>query len=128
MKLEKIILGHNPLFGVDHLSQEKGNQKELLFEDKNLITDVLSYSRVLGVNAMMMSTHPRAEKVAEIIRTTSSLKDMKIYPLLPYIAKYVKQANEKGMVNIGFDLLNKTSMAQKFSLMVSGTKGILKKI
>ena len=34
MKIEKIILGHNPLFGVDHLSQENGNQKELRFEDK----------------------------------------------------------------------------------------------
>ena len=47
MKLKKIILGHNPLFGVDHISQEKGNQKELKFEDKNLLTDVLSYARNL---------------------------------------------------------------------------------
>ena len=68
MNIEKIILGHNPLFGVDHLSQEKGNQKELRFEDRKSVEDVLSYSQELGVNAMMMSTHPRAEIVVNILK------------------------------------------------------------
>ncbi len=127
MKLEKIILGHNPLFGVDHLSQENGNQKELKFEDKNLISDILGYSNELGVNAMMMSTHPRAEMIAEVIRNNTDLKNMKIYPLLPYIAKYVRQANEKGLANLLIDTLSKANFSQKVSILISGAKGILGK-
>ncbi len=96
MEIEKIILGHNPLFGVDHLSQEKGNEKELRFEDKSLIHDILLYVQGLGVNAMMMSTHPRAETIVDIIKNDPNLGSIKVYPLLPYIAKYVRQANDKG--------------------------------
>ena len=48
---------------------------------------------------MMMSTHPSAEIVADILKKIN-LKKMKIYPLLPYIAKYVRQANEKGLANL----------------------------
>ncbi len=127
MNYEKIILGHNPLFGVDHLSQEKGNQKELKFEDRNLISDVLSYSRERGVNAMMMSTHPRASTVIDIIKNDAKLSDMKIYPLLPYIAKYVRQANEKGLANVLMDVLGSANLSQKFSLLLGGSKGILGK-
>lgn len=127
MKLEKIILGHNPFFGVDHLSQENGNKKELKFEDRHLIVEILSYAKSLGVNAMMMSTHPRAEVVADIIRNTQSLSDMKIYPLLPYIAKYVRQANEKGLANILIDVLSKANFSQKVSIMLGGAQSILGK-
>ena len=127
MKLEKIILGHNPLFGVDHLSQEKGNQKELKFEDRNLIEDILCYSQGLGVNAMMMSTHPRAEIVVNILKNNENLSKMKIYPLLPYIAKYVRQANEKGLANLLIDTLSKANFSQKVSIIMSGAKGILGK-
>jgi hypothetical protein len=127
MKLEKIILGHNPLFGVDHLSQENGNQKESKFDDKNLITEVLSYSQELGVNAMMMSTHPRAEIISDILRRDSNLCNMKIYPLLPYIAKYVRQANEKGLANLLIDILGKAKFSQKASIMLNGAKGIFSK-
>ena len=126
-ELEKIILGHNPLFGVDHLSQEQGNIKELKFEDKNLITDVLLYAKSLGVNAMMMSTHPRSEVVVDIIRNNKELIDMKIYPLLPYIRKYVRKSNEKGMLNLALEIMNKANLKQKFSIMINSGKSILGK-
>ncbi len=127
MELEKIIMGHNPFFGVDHLSQEEGNKKELKFEDKNLIADVLLYAKSLGVTGMMMSTHPRASTVVEIIKENPELRDIKIYPLLPYIAKYVRQANEKGLVNLFLDVVGQTSFSQKLSMMANSTKGILRK-
>jgi hypothetical protein len=127
MELEKIILGHNPLFGVDHLSQERGNQKEFKFEDRSLITDVLLYAHDLGVNAMMMSSHPRAEIVVNIIKNNPNLSHMKVYPLLPYIAKYVRQANEKGITNLVIDVLSKANFSQKFSMLINGAQSILGK-
>ena len=125
MKLEKIIMGHNPLFGVDHLSQEKGNQKELKFEDTFLLTEVLNYANQLGVKAVMMSSHPRASTIANILKTNSNLSDMKVYPLLPYIAKYVRQANEKGITNLLTDILSKANFSQKFSIMINGAQSLL---
>ncbi len=127
MKLEKIILGHNPLFGVDHLSQENGNKKELKFEDQDMILDILSFAMESGINAIMMSTHPRAEVLVKIMKNSSTLSKMKVYPLLPYIAKYVRQANEKGLTNILIDTLSKANFSQKFSILKNGARGILGK-
>lgn len=126
MKLDKILLGHNPLFGVDHLNQERGNNKQQKFENKSALADVLRYAHSRGIKAMMMSTHPRAQIVLDIVANDPVLKDdFTIYPLLPYIVKYVRQANEKGMLNLLMDILSKTSLSQKFNMFFSGTKGVL---
>lgn len=127
LKIEKIILGHNPLFGIDHLSQEQGNIKEQKFENRTSITNILLHASELGVNAMMMSTHPRAELVIDIIKNDPKLSNLKIYPLLPYIRKYVRKANEIGMLNVGMEILNKANLSQKFSLLLGGGKSILRK-
>ena len=126
LKLDKIILGHNPLFGVDHLNQARGNDKQLKFENKSALADVLRFAHSKGIKAMMMSTHPRAQVVLDIVANDPVLRDdFTIYPLLPYIVKYVRQANEKGMMNLLLDILSKTSMNQKFNMMFSGVKGVL---
>jgi hypothetical protein len=127
IQLEKIILGHNPFFGVDHLSQKQGDIKALKFESTKLIEDVLLHAANLGVNAMMMSTHPRSEIIIKIIKNNPRLSDFKIYPLLPYIRKYVTKSNEKGLLNVLIDTLGQASLSQKFSIMMDGAKGVLGK-
>ncbi len=125
---DHIILGHNPLFGVDHLSQEQGNVKEANFEDQRLIAEVLKFSHSLGVHGMMMSTHPRARVVSDLIGQDKELaSEWRIYPLVPYIQKYIRESNEKGMLNMILEILSQASMAQKFSLLLQGTKGFLTK-
>lgn len=120
-KLDKILLGHNPLFGVDHLSQEQGNAKEQKFENKSALTEILRYSHSKGVKAMMMSTHPRAQVILDIIEKDPILKDdFTIYPLLPYVVKYVRQSNEKGMFNVVKDLLGQAGTGGSLSMFMTG--------
>lgn len=119
--LDKILLGHNPLFGVDHLSQERGNEKEQKFGNRSALNDILRYAHSKGVKAMMMSTHPRAEVILDIIAKDPVLKDdFTIYPLLPYIVKYVRQSNEKGMFNVLKDLLSQAGAGKSLSMMMTG--------
>ncbi len=124
-KLDKILLGHNPLFGVDHLSQERGNAKDQKFGNKSALADVLRYAHSKGVKAMMMSTHPRAQVVLDIISEDPVLRnDFTVYPLLPYVVKYVRQANEKGMFNVLTDLLTQAGAGKSLSMMVTGMTGL----
>jgi hypothetical protein len=124
-QLDKILLGHNPLFGVDHLSQERGNAKEQKFGNKSALVEVLRYAHSKGVKAMMMSTHPRAQVILDIISEDPVLKnDFTVYPLLPYVVKYVRQANEKGMFNVLTDLLTQAGAGKSFSMMVTGMTGL----
>lgn len=127
-RLDPIILGHNPFFGVDHLSQDRGNEKSRRFEDTSRIVDMLLYCHDLGVRGMMMSTHPRATALCEAIQRQPTLADeWRIYPLVPYIQKYIRGANEKGMVNLFLDTFSQANLGQKLSLLLRGGKGILSK-
>jgi hypothetical protein len=128
MPIDSILLGHNPFFGVDHLSQQAGNEKAAKFEDVQRIGEVLSFCNDLGVRGMMMSTHPRASAVCDWLQRDPSLaRNWRLYPLVPYIQKYVRSSNEKGLVNLLLDTIMQSSLSQKLDWLWKGGKGLLTK-
>lgn len=125
---DRIVLGHNSFFGVNHLSRQHGTDREAMFEDVSAIVTMMETAAALDVTAMMMSTHPRATAVANVVRDSRELRDRwSFYPLLPYITKYVKQANEKGMVNIVLDQLKQAGWTQTIGILARGGLGALTK-
>ena len=126
--IDPIVLGHNPFFGVNHLSKDHGAAREALFDDTERIMDMIRFAADQGVNGMMMSTHPRANLIADAVRKDARLREtIGFYPNLPYIAKYVKQANQKGVVRVLLDQLKTTSLAEKVALMAKGGLGYQRK-
>jgi hypothetical protein len=125
--MDRILMGHNPLFGVDHLSQDRGNEKELQFRDQQRIKEVLGWGHALGVNGLMVSTHPRAADVVEVLTSDPKLSEISVYPLLPYIAKYVRQANEKGLANVLLDVLRRAEGQRKISMVLNGARVLVGK-
>ncbi|MDZ7312839.1 MAG: hypothetical protein ONB45_16360, partial [candidate division KSB1 bacterium] len=125
--IDRIILGHNQFFGVNHLAAETGNQKDAYFSDISRILGLLQFCREQGVTALMMSTHERALFISEALQKDATLRDTNIYLLLPYVAKYVRQANEKGLMNIILDSLNGTSFQEKMSMFLRGGFGVISK-
>lgn len=126
--IDPIVLGHNPIFGVDHLSQEAGNLKAEQFADAQRIGEILSCCHALGVRGMMMSTHPRAALVCMVLDREAQLSSTwRVYPLVPYIQKYVRGANEKGLVTLVKDTLAQSSAAQKLSWLLRGGRGLFAK-
>jgi predicted metal-binding protein len=126
--LDPIILGHNPFFGVDHRSQERGNEKAARFEDPQRIIDMFHCCHDQGVRGVMMSTHVRAGAVCTAMaRAATTLATWRVYPLVPYMQKYIRGSNEKGLVNVVLDTLAQASLGQKFRLLVQGGRGLLGK-
>ncbi|HDP99130.1 MAG TPA: hypothetical protein ENN22_08105, partial [bacterium] len=126
--IDRILLGHNQFFGVNHLDAKVGSQKEAQFSETKKIMDIINFCYDQDVKAMMMSTHERAVPVADEIQKSAKLKnELGIYLLVPYIAKYVKQANEKGIVNIVRDSLKDTSFQDKVGMFMRGGIGLLTK-
>jgi len=118
-RLDRVILGHNQFFGVDHLSQDKGNEKYKKFGEIENVIGFLRQCDNLGIKNMMMSTHPNAGGIVREMSNDKSLSEWKLYPLVPYINKYVRMANEKGMINMGMEILMKTSLSQKFRIFMA---------
>jgi hypothetical protein len=126
--LDPIILGHNPFFGVNHLNQGQGDARAETFESESSILNVLKTSQAQGVQAIMLSTHPRVKAICDLLRDRQHFpQPWTVYPLLPNIQKYVRGANEKGLVNMVNSTLSQADTLQKLSLLWSGGKGLLKK-
>lgn len=126
--IDQIVLGHNPFFGVDHLSRERGAQREATFEDTSAIMEMIQYAVDHGARGLMMSTHPRAMAVCEQLRGDTTLGEkVRLYPLLPYIAKYVRQSNEKGILNTILDQMKGASLGRKLGLLSGGGFAMIRK-
>lgn len=126
--LAGIVLGHNAFFGVDHLSSARGAERAAYFADPRRVLGVIQAARAYGAGGMMMSTHERAGPIAELIGADPALaRDLRIYPLLPYVQKYVTRSNEVGMVNVVLEMLSGSTMSQKLSLLMKGSIAFVSK-
>lgn len=126
--LSGIVLGHNAFFGVDHLSSSRGSERAAHFTDPARVLEVIRDARTHGAGGMMMSTHERAAPIAEMIAGDATLsRDLRIYPLLPYVQKYVTRSNEVGMVNVVLEMLSGSTVSQKLNLLVKGSIAFLSK-
>lgn len=125
-RLDPVVLGHNSFFGVNHLSKQRGAQTEAAFGDITAIARMLHTAAEHRVTAMMMSTHPRAALVAEAVRKDPALvSQFHFYALLPYVTKYVRQSNEKGLVNVVLDQLKQGGWASRLSVAARGGLALL---
>ncbi len=126
--IDPIILGHNQFFGVNHLMAQAGNERAAYFSDVSRILDMVRFAFEHDVHALMMSTHERAALVAEEIRKDAQLtQDLGIYLLIPYAAKYIRQANEKGLVNVVMEAVSGSSLQEKVGMFWRGGFGLLSK-
>ena len=98
--MDRVILGDNQFFGVEHLSDERARQKEQRFKDTKEIIKVLDSAYDVGVRTFMCTTYARIEEICEHIRKNpASYPDFKIYPCMPYAHKYANAVTEMGIVN-----------------------------
>ena len=125
--LDRIILGHNQFFGINHMSSEKGIVREKYFNDISNIIDLIKYAHCEGAGGLMLSTHERAREIAKALRKDAELaNNLNLYILLPYMAKYVRKANERGLVNMMFETLESAGWSERLRIGLKGGIGVLK--
>jgi hypothetical protein len=127
-KIESVLLGDNPFFGVDHLSQERARNKADKSQDLRNALEVIKYCFASGTSGMVVSTNPRLKELLGLIRTESNLiNEINFFPILPYVQNYVLKINERGMVNTLTEILGQTSLQDRFRIIAKGGLGVLKK-
>ncbi len=127
-RFDSILLGDNPFFGVDHLSQERAREKATKSQNFDNELDVIRYSLDLGIKGMVVSTHPALKDFIAHIRAKSKLIDkINFYPILPYVQGYVLKINEKGVVNTLIEMLSQAGVRNKIKILTSGGLGIIRK-
>ena len=126
--LDRLILGHNQFFGINHLSLERGIAREQYFSNTNNIIDLIRYAHQNGAGGLMLSTHERAKEVATELRKDKNLSDsLHIYVLLPYMVKYVRLANEVGLFGMVTDILGQASLTERIGIVAKAGMGMIKR-
>ena len=97
--IDRIILGDNQFFGINHMSEEKGRSLAIRFRDVQSIVRVIDTAWECGVRAFMFNTHDRVEKICDHFRAhPTRYAGLHLYPSMPYAHKYANAVHEKGLV------------------------------
>lgn len=125
---DKIILGHNQFFGTDHMSAERGAERASYFSKIENVIHIIRFAYENGATGLMLSTHDNAKLIIDELAKDDELKqNLHIYVLLPYMAKYVRMSNERGMVNMVGEILGEATWKERLGIMSSGGMGVFKK-
>lgn len=104
-KLDKIILGDNQFFGINHRSQEKSEEMSKRFGNIDNIFEVYDNAFDCGVKAVMLNSNEKAVAICDRFRDNKSkYGDIAWYPSIPYAYKYANMVNELGI----FPAINET--------------------
>lgn len=125
---DRLVLGHNQFFGVNHLSSARGAATEQYFSRIDNVIEVIRHAYHAGVTGLMLSTHERARDIAEALRKDKELSEgLHLHILLPYMAKYVRMANENGPIAMLEQTLKQASWAERFSIGLKTGLGVVRK-
>ena len=123
-----ILLGDNPFFGIDHLSQERARERIQYLQGFQKITEIIELATNSGTAGFVVSTHPQLRDMLEFMRTNTVLLDrISFYPILPYVQGYVTRVTEKGMLGAMNDILSGSSLQSKLKVVFNSSIGIMKK-
>lgn len=104
-QLDKIILGDNQFFGINHRSQEKAEEMLKRFGNIDNIFEVYDNAFDCGVKAVMLNSNEKAIAICDRFRENKSkYGDIAWYPSIPYAYKYANMVNELGI----FPAINET--------------------
>lgn len=104
-KIDKIVLGDNQFFGINHRSQEKAEEMLKRFGNIDNIFEVYDNAFDCGVKAVMLNSNEKAIAICDRFRENKSkYGDIAWYPSIPYAYKYANMVNELGI----FPAINET--------------------
>lgn len=97
--MERVILGDNQFFAVNHLSDERSRAQAIRFKEDKAIIDVLDNAISCGINTFMCTTHDRIANICNYMRQNpEKYKDFKFHPCMPYAHKYANAVTELGIM------------------------------
>jgi hypothetical protein len=121
--VQRILLGDNQFFGINHMSEEKARSQAIRFQNTDAIMEVIDAAYDEGIRVFMCTTHNRIKEIGDRLRADPArYAGFEFYPCMPYAHKYADAVTERGMVNALLDFLperNKAGRLLKGALSVA---------
>lgn len=127
--LDRVILGDNQFFGINHMSEEKAQALSEKFRDLKAITDVIETAYECGIRAFMLNTNERARDICNYLREHADrYPGLNLYPSMPYAHKYANAVTEKGIFGaVKETILEGSSTGEIATMLAKGGFSLLTK-
>jgi hypothetical protein len=97
--MDRLLLGDNQFFGINHMSEERARAQALQFQELSAIIDVLDVAAGEGVTTFMCTTHDRVAEICDHARADPQQWGERVFfPCMPYAHKYANAMTEDGPV------------------------------
>jgi len=126
-KIDKIILGDNQFFGINHMSQEKAQTLAEKFYNIENIFKIYDDAFESGVNAVMLNSNDRATDITAYFKENKAkYGNINWYPSIPYPYKYANLIAEEGIFPAINEILFKNnSVGGMMNMVLKGSSAIL---
>ena len=97
--LDRLLLGDNQFFGINHMSEEKARAQQMRFQRLDNVMTVIDAARDEGIRTFMCTTHDRIAEICDVVRANpDQYPDMVFLPCMPYAHKYANAITEDGFL------------------------------
>ncbi|ETX01441.1 MAG: hypothetical protein ETSY1_07405 [Candidatus Entotheonella factor] len=120
--MDRVILGDNQFFGVNHMSEEKARAQAMRFSTVESMMHVIDSAMEAGINSFMCTTHDRVAEICDHMRANpAKYAHYSIYPCMPYAYKYANAMTELGVVGA----LRQFALKDLFSMALRGSRTLV---
>ncbi len=126
LPIDRIIFGDNQFFGINHMSQDKAQERAERFAKLENVMAVYDHAIDAGIDAIMLNSNDRARGICDAFRANpAKYGHLKWYPSIPYPHKYAAMVNDKGMVGAVQEILFAKGAKSALGKMARGASAVL---
>ena len=124
--IDRIIFGDNQFFGINHMSQDKAQERAERFAKLENVMAVYDHAIDAGIDAIMLNSNDRALGICDAFRANpAKYGHLKWYPSIPYPHKYAAMVNDKGMVGAVQEILFNKGAKSALGKMARGASAVM---
>ncbi len=124
--IDRIIFGDNQFFGINHMSQDKAQERAERFAKLENVMAVYDHAIDAGIDAIMLNSNDRAKGICDAFRANpAKYGHLKWYPSIPYPHKYAAMVNDKGMVGAVQEILFNRGAKSALGKMARGASAVM---
>ena len=121
MTIDRIVFGDNQFFGINHMSQDKAQERAERFAKLDNVMAVYDHAIEAGIEGIMLNSNDRVKGICDRFRAEpGKYGHLRWYPSIPYPHKYASMVNDKGMVGAVQEILFAQGAKSAFGKMLKG--------
>ncbi|MXP10903.1 hypothetical protein [Pseudoblastomonas halimionae] len=119
--IDRIVFGDNQFFGINHMSQDKAQERAERFAKLDNVMAVYDHAIEAGIEGIMLNSNDRAKGICDRFRADpDKYGHLRWYPSIPYPHKYASMVNDRGMVGAVQEILFAQGAKSALGKMLKG--------